>query len=85
MNNLEPRAKIGDVVIVRSKETEYFIEVPLQEGVYTYKSHTKKTPVIQVKIESATYALGTWQYRGNCKLIDDEDILKNLTTSISYE
>lgn len=69
MNNLEPRAKIGDVVIVKNGGEP-----------------------IQVRIVNARLRSLQWNYYFKRKesedvelIIFEDDILKNLTTNVSYE
>ncbi len=72
MNNLEPRAKIGDVVIIKNGGD-----------------------AIQVKVVNARWGDGTysqWRYyfrRTEHEVTEvmffENDILKNLTTNVSYE
>ncbi len=76
MNNLSPRAKIGDVVIVKCKLTN--------------------SDIIQATIVDATVTLLSDNVRGWLYwytdrdeevdvMLEDKDILKNLTTNVSYE
>ena len=70
MNNLEPRAKIGDVVIVKE----------------SYLHNRWENEIEQYKVQVASWNGRIWWYQGrpgSCFI--DKDILKNLTTNVSYE
>ena len=72
MTNLEPRAKIGDVVI--RKETN-------EEGdtiMHQYK-------VMWAEYDVDCWFYGVARGTGQTSVIRQEGILKNLTTNISYE
>ena len=76
MNNLEPRAKIGDVVIVMQSDEQLVIYSARQiADTWQYKATTNVvglyTQVPQVK-----------EFK---RVIMDDHILKNLTTNVSYE
>lgn len=72
MNNLEPRAKIGDVVIVSK-----------------LINHVHSTA--QLRVVYGWYNDNQWKYTSELEQANgyisysDEQILKNLTTNISYE
>ena len=73
MNNLEPRAKIGDVVIVRKLSASD--EVRQYRVDYAYFDEKEDF----------------WRYNSwdteitDTRYYHDQDILKNLTTNVSYE
>jgi len=66
MNNLEPRAKIGDVVIVK--------------GIGQCKIDGYK-----VEYEKRYYFSVINPHYSEVTVLKDKDILKNLTTNVSYE
>lgn len=82
-DHLEPRAKIGDVVIVK------LTNEPNEDG------EEVEDDIIQLTIEAAQYISGkdAWGYIVDTpsfvkipyNYLKDKDILKNLTTNISYE
>ena len=65
MNNLEPRAKIGDVVIVANGKEEI---------------ETKVRKIFPSRFHTRVYYLGNSLFPRY-----ENQILKNLTTNISYE
>ena len=78
-NNLNPRAKIGDVVML-----------PPDKGSREYKEERlSSTRTECTKVTGASCIEGKWRYTGNWThgmyFFEDEDILKNLTTNVSYE
>jgi hypothetical protein len=72
MNNLEPRAKIGDVVVI-IKSVGFLSQKKVRDGLYDKK--TKRW----------LYACSDERYPEAINIYEDKDILKNLTTNISYE
>lgn len=86
MNNLEPRAKIGDVVIVRIDKDEN------RQGVVKASVEKAHVPIMSIQpidgypnitiylIEYSDFEVDYYR-----KAVPEEDILKNLTTNISYE
>lgn len=89
MNNLEPRAKIGDVVIIK----DYQIwDGGSFSGKWVYESSSKVNKIFQKVVVDAVYdqlnGKPKWVYywRDACAIrCFDTDILKNLTTNVSYE
>ena len=76
MNNLEPRAKIGDVVIVRS----YVIYSPRTKSYRPVKRRK------EFSVYHTDYPFGLIiHYTEGHESFNNEDILKNLTTNTSYE
>lgn len=74
MNNLEPRAKIGDVVILNKQESAFKVhEFFPADDKFNWVSYRG-------------YAVdkGTVGYIKHSHFLE-EDILKNLTTNVSYE
>lgn len=80
MNNLEPRAKIGDVVIVELGDE-------IAENV-THQQLVVRNAEIETDRKGKNPAWLYWCSAAewcDVKPFEDEDILKNLTTNISYE
>ena len=94
-NNLEPRAKIGDKKInnlpMKSKISE-----PLAKKddviIVSYQPEGKENTIKQMKVKRAAFIFKrnqepSWYYSDSLLgrlYIRDKDILKNLTTNISY-
>lgn len=82
MNNLEPRAKIGDVVIV----SKYYVDP--QNPYAASMDEVQEVRELTVK-ELCFYISGAFRcyetYEPQEINFYDEDILKNLTTNVSYE
>lgn len=73
MNNLEPRAKIGDVVIVGKLSASD--EVHQYRVDYGYYDE-----------ENELWRYNSWDSEiTDTRYYQDKDILKNLTTNVSYE
>ena len=76
MSNLEPRAKIGDVVIV----SKYYVQGCIEFGSSEFRVTNKYGP-------HGMFPDGYFESdQGNYDIhFDDKDILKNLTTNKTYE
>ena len=93
MNNLEPRAKIGDVVIMvpHPNKLARLHRGEVEVGNYSkLKEWEKERPLCQVEIGDAYVVKDGrkkyWLYEDTEGLPFEEwYILKNLTTNVSYE
>ena len=94
MNNLEPRAKIGDVVIVKDwyywdrseDDTTWHIDELKQFKIidaYTAKHYAGTEP--DTYVEEWHYEVEIPGFSEDECAFDDHEILKNLTTNVSYE
>lgn len=94
--NLEPRAKIGDKKINNLPMKSKILEPLAKEDdviIASYQLEGKVAVIKQVKVKRASFLFKrnqepSWYYSDSLLgrlYIRDKDILKNLTTNISYE